>query len=154
MNLLFKFKTGPDAKEAKHLAICRDAIFHVLKRIRDDSAVGYYLGFATESFSRLTTALALIQGRTQQEVEHEFHPTNAKDPREKPVDDSDKTIACGGEITITTSDILDHMEVLANVEVMELLREINQRFCKHCGADNRAAFAPCGCRQFRARRQG
>jgi hypothetical protein len=47
------------ANEQK-LKLCKDALYYVLIRIRDDKKVAYLLGAGTETFSRLTSAYAAV----------------------------------------------------------------------------------------------
>jgi hypothetical protein len=58
-----------------------EAIRHVLERIRDDEAVGYFLGVGTESFRLLIIAAAHLWDVPIDEVERLFTPRNPVDPR-------------------------------------------------------------------------
>ena len=64
----------------------RQAIGHVLRQIRDRSEVGYYLGYATQSFERLTEAYALLTNENLEAVQEAFAPRKACNPRKIVVD--------------------------------------------------------------------
>jgi hypothetical protein len=70
----------PDPKALEKAA---SAISHVLHRIHTSPEVGYYMGVCTESFDRLVRAHAAITGQDVEDVEIEFQPENARDPRKE-----------------------------------------------------------------------
>jgi len=59
------------------------AIRHVLNRISTSPEVGYYMGWGTESFSLLARAYGEHTGRSENEVQDEFAPNMARDPRKE-----------------------------------------------------------------------
>jgi len=58
----------------------KQAIEHVLTRIRDDSRVAYYFCEFTESFELLTEAFATLTGQPVQAVREKFRPRNPSKP--------------------------------------------------------------------------
>lgn len=58
---------------------CR-AINHVLRRIRDDSRIGYYMGVCSESFDLLTEAFATLKQLPVEQVRKSYAPRNARNP--------------------------------------------------------------------------
>jgi hypothetical protein len=48
------------------------AVDHVLRRIRDDGRVAWFLGFGTESFALLTAAFAERHGLDVEQYRREF----------------------------------------------------------------------------------
>lgn len=69
-------------------AAAAKAIRHVLTRIREHSACGWYLGAGTESFALLTEALAMLDGAEVREVREDYLPIEPRDPEEN--DDAPK----------------------------------------------------------------
>jgi hypothetical protein len=66
------------------------AIQHVLRRIRDDESIGYFLGAGTESFHLLTVAASALWDTPLDEVETMFRPRNPIDPRKALQEQLDK----------------------------------------------------------------
>jgi hypothetical protein len=112
------------------------AVQHILEHIRDDSTAGYYLGTATQSFEMLCRAYGKLTGKDSADIEEVYTPQNAKKPAEGATDS-----ACSIDLTedIDRCDIIDAMEGFANITRMELLRELQAKFCDRCGG-----FSPAG----------
>jgi NMD protein affecting ribosome stability and mRNA decay len=70
-------------KEKDNLLVAKKAIQHVLTQIRDDSSIGWYMGYGTQSFDLLTRAAAVLWGEDHGKVEEMFMPKNAKDPTQE-----------------------------------------------------------------------
>ena len=64
---------APDAQARKALA-------HILSRVREDSRVGFYLGYGTESFALATEALASLTGEEVLKVRKTYEPLSPADP--------------------------------------------------------------------------
>jgi hypothetical protein len=64
-------------------AKAKEAIHHVLYRIKNDPNVGWYLGWGTQSFQLLTEAASELFERPLDEVQEFFMPREAKDPRKE-----------------------------------------------------------------------
>lgn len=78
---------SPDAQAMK-------AIRHALGRIKEDPAVGYYLGLGTETFALLTEAYAALSGNKVRAVREYYTPRDPRNPadpagREEPEEDLD-----------------------------------------------------------------
>lgn len=56
------------------------AIAHVLRRIRDDSRIGYYMGIGSESFDLLTEAFATLKNLPVEQVRKNYMPRNPRNP--------------------------------------------------------------------------
>lgn len=56
------------ATPEKNLDKASKAVMHLIRRIRKDEKMRYYLGFGTESFELLTEAAAEITGKSVEEV--------------------------------------------------------------------------------------
>jgi hypothetical protein len=61
----------PDKEPIEH---AKRAVSHVLKRIRDDANVGYYLGLGTQTFHELVQAAAALFGEPVEKVQANFTP--------------------------------------------------------------------------------
>jgi hypothetical protein len=57
-----------------------EAITYTLKRIRDDSSIGWYMGHGTQAFELLTAAHSAMSGLDQETVKEAFAPINPVDP--------------------------------------------------------------------------
>jgi len=149
VHCLKEYRTGADklCDDCRNVTLeaCKASIFHVLAQIRDRADVGFYLGTATESFSLLIHAAALLTGNPEEILEGKYHNPNAADPREEIA--SKVRESCCDEITesMTWQDVLDYLEGCAVPERIELMRELKARFCPRCGGDNHAWAGECGC---------
>lgn len=123
----------------------KKAILHLLGRINEDPFIGFYLGLGTESFSLLTEAWASLGGGNVKLVRTRFVCPNAKDPKEDGA--SSLYGGCSEDIVehMVSSDVEDFLEGMPNVDRMELLQSLTDRFCKRCGGDNKAWAGQCGC---------
>jgi hypothetical protein len=61
----------------------RKALFHLLKQIRRDEYVGWYLGVGTQNFSLITEAYATLTQQNVAKVREQFQPMNPRNPREE-----------------------------------------------------------------------
>jgi len=127
------------------------AILHVLQRIHDHPSIGYYMGFATESFALLTGALSVLINRPTEEIVERFLPKNAADPAmQRPAKSDEESInagQCSAETSevMVDSDVFEYLELISTPARMELLRDIRSRFCVRCGGDQGLAKIPCQC---------
>lgn len=60
----------------------KKALFHLLKQIRRDEYVGWYLGLGTQSFSLITEAYATLTQQNVGRVREQFQPMNPRNPKE------------------------------------------------------------------------
>ena len=60
----------------------KEAIHHVLFRIKNDPDIGWHMGYGSQSFNLLTEAAAELFDRPLDEVREFFMPLNARDPKE------------------------------------------------------------------------
>lgn len=68
---------------AEEKDLVKQAIKHVLTRIRDDSRVGYYFCEFTESFELLTQAFSALTGKPVEAVRNEYRPRSPSKPEVK-----------------------------------------------------------------------
>ncbi len=129
-----------DAEGLEPLEQARKAIRHILRRIKDDPFVAWYLGVGTESFELLVEAFATLTGDEKLDILERFLPVEAKDPREEKVGkESEEDVVD----LMQESDVLDFIDDSATFERITLLEQIFDRFCKRCGG--KKIVGACGC---------
>lgn len=77
---------------AAAVATAEKAIGHVLRQIRDNANIGWYLGHGTQSFSALTEAFALLTGEPVKDVRDAFRPLRAADPCKVTVEEAGRAL--------------------------------------------------------------
>ncbi len=70
--------TQMDGKPAEEQA--RQALKHMLERIREHPEIGYFCGYGTQTFALLTEAAATLFNEPVAQVREHFLPRNACDP--------------------------------------------------------------------------
>lgn len=83
MNKTVAQEIAEEAEMNKPETTAIKAIRHILSRIETSPEVGYYMGWGTESFSLLARAYGEHTGKTEDEVQEEFAPKAARDPRKE-----------------------------------------------------------------------
>lgn len=72
-----------EANEMSEVHQCKKAILHTLHTICDDHRKWYLLGYGTQTYELLTTAVSRLNGKSMAEVRKHFSPRHPAPPEPK-----------------------------------------------------------------------